>query len=57
MPRTYGEAMRKRMCEDVKGKTVESMEYVDDEGEFGPYWVITFTDCTEISFRFMGELV
>jgi hypothetical protein len=57
MPRTYGEAMRKRMCEDVKGKTVESMEYVDDEGEFGPYWVITFTDGTEISFRFMGELV
>ena len=44
--------MRAVIMETTKGKVVESLEYVDD----GDYWVMNFTDGTEMSFRFMAEL-
>ncbi len=38
---------------EAKGKIVESLNY-DEEGS---YWFMTFTDDSEISFRFMSELI
>ena len=48
----FTEEQRDRIEADAKGKTVESLEY-DEEGD---YWVMTFTDGSETSFRFMAEL-
>lgn len=50
----YSEDQRRRISEDAKGKTVESLAW---EAADGGYWVMAFTDGTEISFRFMAELV
>lgn len=50
----YTAEMRERISGDAKGKTVESLEW---EPEDGGYWVMTFEDGTEISFRFMAELI
>lgn len=51
----YTEAQRRRVSEDAKGKTIESMEW-EPEGPGGGYWVMTFTDGSEISVRLMAEL-
>ena len=48
----YNEEQRKSIIEESIGKTVSEMEYVEDES----YWVMTFTDGSEISFKFMAEL-
>jgi hypothetical protein len=44
------------------GKTVRSLEWSEPDrnspfDEIGPYWVMTFTDETELCFRLMSELV
>lgn len=44
---------RAEICAQAAGKTVESLEW-DPEGR---YWAMTFTDGSEICFRFMAELV
>ena len=41
---------RQQISDQAAGKVVESLDYEDD------YWVMTFTDGSEISFRFMAEL-
>ncbi len=51
---TYDAKMRAKIIETAKGKVVKSLEWVDDVD--GPYWVMTFDDDSEISFRFMVEL-
>jgi hypothetical protein len=38
------------------GKIVVSLEYDHGIGNDDGYWVMTFTDGTEITFRFMAEL-
>jgi hypothetical protein len=50
----YTPAQRKQIGEEAAEKQVESLEYEDGPG--AGYWVMTFTDGTEISFRFMAEL-
>jgi hypothetical protein len=46
---------------DAKGKVIESLEWEESDPsnpadlESG-YWVMTFTDGSEMSFRFMAEL-
>jgi hypothetical protein len=50
---TFTEEQRARISADAAGKTVESLEW---EQEDGGYWVMTFTDGSETSFRFMAEL-
>lgn len=52
----YTEEMRERIARDAVGKTVGSLEYEDGDVDSGPYWVMVFTDGTEIAFRFMAEL-
>ena len=49
----FDKARRELISQDAKGKTIESMEW-DEEGE---YWVLTFTDGSEMSVRLMAELV
>jgi len=49
----YSKEQRTQISEEAKGKIIESLEY-DEEGG---YWVMTFTDGSEICFRFMAELV
>jgi len=49
----WSDEQRRRISEEARGKTVESLEY--EPG--GAYWVMTFTDGSEISFRFMAEMV
>lgn len=44
--------LRRRFSEESKGKVVESIEYDDVED----YWVITFTDGSELAIRLMAEL-
>jgi hypothetical protein len=52
MPVTYTEDQRRQISAESAGKTVESLEWEPDGG----YWVMTFTDGSETSFRFMAEL-
>lgn len=49
----FTEQQRRQIAEGAAGKTVESLQW---EEEPDGYWVMTFTDGTEISFRFMAEL-
>jgi hypothetical protein len=49
----YTEKQRQEIAAQAKGKTVESLEWEDHAGG---YWVMTFTDESEVSFRFMAEL-
>jgi hypothetical protein len=49
----YTPAQRERIGAEAAGKTVESLEY--DDGPEGGYWVMTFADGAEISFRLMAE--
>jgi len=49
----FSEEQRKSVSEQSKGKTIESLEWEID----GEYWVMTFTDGSETSLRFMAELV
>lgn len=51
----YTPAQRKMISEDAAGKTIESLEYDDDPA--AGYWTMTFADGSEMSFRFMAELV
>jgi hypothetical protein len=48
----FTEAQRADISGQAEGKTVSSLEY---EAE-GGYWVMTFGDDSEISFRLMAEL-
>jgi hypothetical protein len=52
----YTAEQRRAIIEQGPGKTVKSLEY-DAGGHGGGHWVMTFTDGTEICFRFMAELV
>ena len=49
----YMPEQREQISQQAAGKRVESLEY--ETG--GDYWVMTFDDGSEISFRFMAELV
>ena len=54
----YSDSMIKTMCDSVKGKTIEKMEFVEDpEGVIKSYWVMKFPDGFEMCFRFMTELI
>jgi hypothetical protein len=50
---TYTKEMRDQISQEAKGKKVESLMWEPEEG----YWVMTFEDGSEISFRFMAELI
>lgn len=50
----YSDEQRKRISDESKGKTIETMGWEPDDGG---YWVITFTDGSELSVRLMAELV
>lgn len=52
----YSEAQREAISKEAKGRVIASLEWVDDK-DIGGYWVMTFSDGAEISFRFMAELV
>lgn len=48
---------KERTVESIKGKTIDSMEWQPPEGGCDGYWVIAFTDGSEISFnRMMAEI-
>ena len=49
----YTDEMKKRISDDAKGKIVESLKW----DEVDKYWVMTFTDGSEICVRFMAELI
>lgn len=51
-PMRYTEGQRTQIAADAGGKTVQSLEWEGD----GAYWVMTFTDGSEMSFRFMAEI-
>ncbi len=42
-----------KISDEGAGKIVKSLEHDDKED----YWVMTFTDGSEICFRFMSELI
>jgi hypothetical protein len=46
---------REAVSKEAGGKTVRSLEYVEYQGD--RYWMMTFTDDSEICFRFMSELI
>lgn len=48
----YTPEQRERMIEESKGKVIDTMEWVSED----EYWVIKFTDGTEMCVRFMAEL-
>ncbi len=52
----YNEEQRRSISEQARGKVIVSLAWTEDD-EVGGYWVMTFDDTSEISFRFMAELV
>jgi len=48
----YTKEQRELIIEEAKDKVVYSLEY----DELEEYWVMTFTDESDMSFRFMSEL-
>jgi hypothetical protein len=53
---TYTQEQRERLSREAAGKTVESLEWSPPDASGGGYWVMTFTDGSEVSFRLMAEL-
>lgn len=49
----YTEEQRQQIAADAAGKIVQELMW---EGDAGGYWVMTFEDGSEISFRFMAEI-
>ena len=49
----YNQKQREAIIRDSIGKTITDLEYVEEDH----YWVMTFSDGSEMSFRFMAELV
>lgn len=51
--------IREKMIAELKGRTIENVEYVEASPEAGPmsYWVLTFPDGSETCIKFMAELV
>ncbi len=47
----YTPGQRHRIISESKGKVIKHLKYDED----GNYWVMTFTDGSEMSFRFMAE--
>jgi len=55
-PDKFDAAWRERVSKDAAGKTIESLTW-EPEGDHGHgYWVMTFTDGTEICVRLMAEM-
>lgn len=52
----YTAEQRRQISGQSSGKIVVSLEYDHGIGNDDGYWVMTFTDGTEITFRFMAEL-
>jgi len=48
----YSKEQREMIIKHSIGKVVEDLYYEEN----GNYWVMTFNDGTETSFRFMAEL-
>lgn len=48
----YTSEQRERMTYESKGKVIDTMEWVSED----EYWVIEFTDGTEMCVRLMAEL-
>jgi hypothetical protein len=49
----YTSEQRQQISEQAKGRVIKSLEW---ESADGGYWVMTFADGSEISFRLMAEL-
>ncbi len=49
----YTKEQRESIIKESIGKTITDLEYVEEDH----YWVMTFSDGSEMSFRFMAELV
>ena len=49
----YKEEQRESIIKESIGKTITDLEYVEGDR----YWVMSFSDGSEMSFRFMAELV
>ena len=47
----YTQEQRELMAKEAEGKTIKSLTWCEDG-----YWVMTFNDSSEISFRFMSEI-
>lgn len=52
----YTPEQRKSISDQCSGKTVLTLEWSAEPNGADGYWVMTFTDSTEITFRFMAEL-
>lgn len=55
--REFNDEQKAHISADSKGKVIESCEWSPADKSGPGYWVMTFTDGTEICFRFMAELV
>ena len=49
---TYTDEQRERLSKDAEGKTIARMSWEPE----GRYWVIEFTDESEMCVRLMAEL-
>jgi len=52
----YTAQQRQQIIDEANGKTIKTLEWSSDEDGSNGYWVMTFTDDSEISFRLMAEL-
>ncbi len=53
----YNEQQREAQKKTIEGKTIQSLEYEEADDTTPSYWVMTFTDGSEIAFRLMAELM
>jgi len=53
---TYTDEMRERISEEAQGKVVDSLVWEPEGPDDVGYWIMTFDDGTEITFRLMAEI-
>jgi hypothetical protein len=53
----YNDKQVRQICDEAKGLVIESLEYVNHTVGNSSYWVMTFTNGSEISFKFMSEII
>jgi hypothetical protein len=54
---TYTKEQRESLSREAAGKVIKSLEWSAEPDGSDGYWVMTFDDDSEISFRLMVELV
>jgi hypothetical protein len=57
MPIVYTKQQRNHIIDEFEGKIINKLEWTEPRDGMMGYWTYLFTDGTEMSFRFLAELI